>query len=84
MSGEPRDRIRQLLLQRLAGGRPVARAELLKEVARALRVPPERRELRTKVARALRLLEEEGRLVDAGPEVYLDGAADESGTASRP
>ncbi len=82
MSDDPRDRIRQLLLERLSSGRPVARAELLRDVARHLGESPGKRKLRMDVSRALRSLEEDGRLVDAGPEVYLnDGTGPGAGGA---
>ena len=65
--------VREAVLELLAGGDPVARAVIQNEIARRLEVPPENRQLRMKVSRALRELEEEGRLVDGGPEVWLTG-----------
>lgn len=71
--GQPEhDEIRAIVLDRLRDGAPVARGALLHEVARRHGIEPRQRRLRAQVAHVLRELEAEGRLVDGGPEVWLD------------
>ncbi len=64
--------IRAVLLEHLAGGAPVPRGVLLNAVAARSGVPAIQRKLRAQVAHELRALEDEGRLVDGGPLVWLD------------
>ncbi|UCF69661.1 MAG: hypothetical protein JSV80_06860 [Acidobacteriota bacterium] len=63
--------IREILLERLGPGEPVARSALLREVARRLEIDSAKRWLRAEVDRELRVLEDHGQIVYAGPEVYL-------------
>ena len=70
MSDERSALIREVILGQIAPGEPVPRVRLLEQAARRLGVPPRQRSLLAEVARETRRLEEEGRLVDAGPEVY--------------
>lgn len=60
-----------MILGLLEGGAPVARAALLHEIARRTGVDPRQRKLRALVACEIRDLEDEGRIVDGGPEVWL-------------
>ncbi len=67
--------IRDMLLRLLNAGERHTRGVLLSEVAKALGESPRNRKLRAKVSGALRRLEEEGLLVDGGPEVWLRSSA---------
>lgn len=69
-----RDGLERVLLERLSTGGPVSRAELLDCAATAAGRGREERRLRAQVARTLRRLEQEGTIVDGGPEVWLAGA----------
>lgn len=71
MTAPDRARVRDLLLDALAGGAPASRSALLRRVADRWGIDPRKRSLRAIVARELRALEDEGRLVDGGPEVWL-------------
>lgn len=71
MPGPAREEIRLILLAALAGGGPISRAALLHAVAARCGVDPCRRSLRALVAGELRRLEDDGELIDGGPEVWL-------------